>query len=328
MLLEELPQGFKRLSAEIGSDPLLVQGPGGNTSVKQGGAMWIKASGTMLSDAETGRIFVPVDPAKALAEIDGSGDGSCRNAVLDPRSELRPSVETTFHALFPQKFVFHYHSVATICHSASVQGRIDLVAKLYGLDWADVRYRKPGVPLAKEIRSVTGGAAPGVTILENHGVIIAADEIEGIARLRSEVEKRLHLPVRRLRRCRTEPPAVPGWEPVPEYSALVEDHETRFRALSGSYYPDHVVFLGPALPVSYRKAVEGFDTEYPVVLHANCPYLRKSAPPAARAMLRCLFDVLSRIPRGWRLVPIPASAEDELLNWDAEKYRKRMSARR
>lgn len=327
MLKEELPQGFRRLSAEIGSDPLLVQGPGGNTSAKQGGAMWIKASGTTLSDAEAGRIFVPVDPGKARAEIDGSGDGSCRDAVLDPRSELRPSVETTFHALFPQKYVFHYHSVATICHSASVEGRKALASKLDGLDWAYVRYRKPGVPLAKEIRATAGGAS-GVTILENHGVIVADDEIEGIARLRSEVEKRLHLPVRSLRQCRTEPSAMPGWEPVPEYSALGADPEARNRALSGSYYPDHVVFLGPALPVSNGKAGKGFDAEYPAVLHEECVYLRKSAPPAARAMLRCLFDVLSRIPEGWRLDPIPASAEAELLNWDAEKYRKRMSARR
>ena len=325
MPTEELPRGFKKLSAEIGSDPLLVQGPGGNTSVKQGVAMWIKASGTTLSDAETGRIFVPVDLAKALAEIDGSGDGSCRDAVLDPGSELRPSVETTFHALFPQKYVFHYHSVASICHSASVEGRKALASKMSGLDWAYVRYRKPGVPLAKEIRATTGGTTPGVAILENHGVIVADDEIEGIARLCSDVEKRLRLPVRSLRQCRTEPPAVTGWEPVPEYSALAADRQTRDRALSGSYYPDHVVFLGPALSVSNGK---GFDAEYPAVLHADCIYLRKSASPVARAMLRCLFEVLSRIPEGWRLVPIPASAEAELLNWDAEKYRKRMSARR
>jgi len=51
---------LKRLSAEIGCDPLLVQAAGGNTSIKDGSVMWIKASGTWLSEAMTRDIFVPV----------------------------------------------------------------------------------------------------------------------------------------------------------------------------------------------------------------------------------------------------------------------------
>ena len=42
---------LKRLSARIGADPLLVQAAGGNTSLKQNGVLWIKASGTWLKDA-------------------------------------------------------------------------------------------------------------------------------------------------------------------------------------------------------------------------------------------------------------------------------------
>ena len=60
-----LPEDFLQLSQRLGSDPLLVQGPGGNTSVKIDGTMWIKASGTELADALTGNIFVAVDPQKA-----------------------------------------------------------------------------------------------------------------------------------------------------------------------------------------------------------------------------------------------------------------------
>ena len=40
-----------RLSARLGADPLVIQGAGGNTSVKDGAVMWIKASGTQLADA-------------------------------------------------------------------------------------------------------------------------------------------------------------------------------------------------------------------------------------------------------------------------------------
>jgi len=46
-----LTPAFRALSARLGQDPLQVQGPGGNTSVKSGDVMWIKASGTELADA-------------------------------------------------------------------------------------------------------------------------------------------------------------------------------------------------------------------------------------------------------------------------------------
>ena len=130
-----LPTEFLTLSQQIGANPLLVQGPGGNTSIKQDGRMWIKASGTELSDALDEDIFVAVDPDRALAELDGAGDGSCRSALIDSDCGLRPSIETTFHALFPQRFVFHFHSVATICHAIAVEGRASLAEKLGGLPW-------------------------------------------------------------------------------------------------------------------------------------------------------------------------------------------------
>ena len=50
---------FCALSARLGRDPLQVQGPGGNTSIKDRETLWIKASGTELADAETKQIFSP-----------------------------------------------------------------------------------------------------------------------------------------------------------------------------------------------------------------------------------------------------------------------------
>ena len=42
---------FRELSADLGRNPLLVQGAGGNTSIKEDGLLWVKASGTWLSEA-------------------------------------------------------------------------------------------------------------------------------------------------------------------------------------------------------------------------------------------------------------------------------------
>lgn len=49
-----------RMSARVGRNILLVQGAGGNSSVKEDDVLWVKASGTWLADAEDKDIFVPV----------------------------------------------------------------------------------------------------------------------------------------------------------------------------------------------------------------------------------------------------------------------------
>ena len=52
---------ISKLSAKIGKDLSLIQGGGGNTSIKEEDSMWVKASGKWLSDAETENIFVSVN---------------------------------------------------------------------------------------------------------------------------------------------------------------------------------------------------------------------------------------------------------------------------
>ena len=53
------------LSARIGRDPLLAQASNGNTSIKLGGTLWIKASGKWLAHAADEEILVPL----RLAEL-------------------------------------------------------------------------------------------------------------------------------------------------------------------------------------------------------------------------------------------------------------------
>ena len=326
----KLPPEFIRLSQEIGAQPLLVQGPGGNTSVKIDGQMWIKASGTELAEALDKNIFVAVDPAKAIRELDGAGDGSCRSALIDPDCGLRPSIETTFHAMFDHKFVFHFHSVATICHAIAEEGRNALAGKLAGLQWVSAPYRKPGIPLTKAIREAVGAEAVQVVVLNNHGIIIVGNTIEEVKALIDDVEQRLDLPLPE-GQAGNPTPAYPGWNWVPEVSALATDPKLFRRATSGTYYPDHVVFLGPAMPaMSAGELARLNPDEFPVpavLVEGEGVCLKSDAKPAQRAMLDCVYNVLARIPADWTLCPIGEDAEAELLNWDAEKYRQALAKR-
>jgi rhamnose utilization protein RhaD (predicted bifunctional aldolase and dehydrogenase) len=322
MLLPDDFDDFRTLSAQLGRNPLRVQGPGGNTSIKQGEVMWIKASGTELADATTRNIFVAVDRGRALAEARGeAGDGSCKTSVLDTTQTLRPSIETTFHAALDWPVIAHTHSVTTIAHVITPQGSAVALDKLADLRPVLVPYAKPGLPLTRQIMACAQPKTR-VFLLQNHGLIVCGPDVAETATLMEDVEARLHLPARALADTlpQTQPPAGFDWTPDGYFACAPDLSEL---ALAGSYYPDHVVFLGPALPVADHVG------KPPAVLIASAGVaLRHGATPAQRAMLRCLGDVLVRLPKGWQPQPIGSEAEAELLDWDAEKYRQALAARR
>ncbi len=312
---------FRTLSAALGQNPLRVQGPGGNTSLKEDGTMWIKASGTELADADRSKVFVAVDHAAARAEAyETAGDGSCKATVLDASHGLRPSIETTFHAALQWRVVLHTHSIATLVHAVSPQGIDAAREKLAGLPAAFVPYAKPGLPLTREILACVTPETQ-VFVLQNHGLIVCANDVEAAAALMETVEIQLNMPAR-------DTAILPITAPAPETfdwaveSWLALDARARQLATEGSYYPDHVVFLGPGLP---RADHAGMPAA--IVRDGQGVALRSGATASQRAMLRCLSDLLSRLPADWEPTAIGPQAEAELLDWDAEKYRQALAAR-
>jgi rhamnose utilization protein RhaD (predicted bifunctional aldolase and dehydrogenase) len=158
----ELDQ-LRKLSARVGADPLLVQAAGGNTSLKDDGIMWIKASGTWLKDAQARDIFVPLDHA-AIMSAQAQNDPACESCTAFVRTDLnstglRPSIETTVHALMPQRVVVHVHCVNTIAWAIRADGEQRLAEKLASFNWAYIPYARPGLPLAGAITATFAPAS-------------------------------------------------------------------------------------------------------------------------------------------------------------------------
>src|SRR3954447_27017618 len=171
-------QELLALAARLGRDPLVIQGPGGNVSHKRDGIMWVKASGTWMMHAQTQPIMVPVDLAAVLAGLDAN-DPACETCSDFVRhdllpSPLRPSIETTLHAVMPQRLVLHVHCVETIAQACLSDAPARLATALAGLDWVLVPYVRPGVSLARKmaerLRPTTN-----VVVLGNHGLVVAGD---------------------------------------------------------------------------------------------------------------------------------------------------------
>ncbi|MBN9222207.1 MAG: class II aldolase [Mesorhizobium sp.] len=332
---------LRALSAAIGSDPHMTQAAGGNTSLKAGDTLWIKASGTWLKDALSDDIMVPVAMApllKAVEERDPAADKPQRFAIenLNPRG-LRPSIETTVHALMPQRVVLHVHCVDTISLAVQANGETEVARRLGGIEWAYVPYFRPGLPLA---RGIAEKLRPGVDvlILGNHGLVVAAETVIDAERLLGRVRSLLARPARV-----TAAPDIAALTRLAgdsayrlpadaEAHAVALDPESRRLAEAGSLYPDHVIFLGQGSVVArpgedVANVIARLGTPPVVILFPGAGVLmRGDAGAGADAMQRCLADVTARVDSAARLNYLTAAEHDELVNWDAEQYRQKLNA--
>jgi rhamnose utilization protein RhaD (predicted bifunctional aldolase and dehydrogenase) len=315
---------LKDLSAGIGADPLLVQAAGGNTSLKHEGVMWIKASGTWLKDATTRDIFVPINHETlktALAKNDPACE-ACTDFVLADLNAtgLRPSIETTVHALMPQRVVVHVHCVNTIAWAIRSDAKLRLAGKLRDFNWAFIPYARPGLPLAN---AIAPRMKPGidVLILGNHGLVVAAETVAEAEKLLDGVVKALTKPVRA-----AVPPNLAELHSLCKGTAYApaENNDTHalatdILALEKSrrsvFYPDHVVFLGIGVATEIESSAALIAVPGKGVL------IRKDAKSAVEPMGRCLADVMRRVEADDPLIALDAESIDRLVNWDAEKYR-------
>jgi rhamnose utilization protein RhaD (predicted bifunctional aldolase and dehydrogenase) len=301
-----------RVSAELGQNRLLVQASGGNTSIKDDGVLWVKASGRWLSKALDEPVFVPVDLASLMPAL-GRGDPACETCQSFVRADLsapglRPSVETTLHAGLPQRFVLHVHCVETLSHAILVDAEARLAPLLDGLNWRWVPYIRPGLPL---FRSIAPGA--DVYVLQNHGLVVAADQLDAAVDLVKAVGRRLTRPLH-------DAPRAPQRVERAGYrfadAPALAAHAVRLAA-AGSYYPDHLVFLG-----SGAATIDNAVGSPPVILAPGFPPLvRDDLAPAAIAMAVCMADIAARLAPDDRPRYFTEREEYVLTHWDAEIYR-------
>lgn len=335
-----LRKSITHLCVEFGNDPMLVQGAGGNVSWKDGDTLWIKASGTWLSDANKKDIFVPV----SLNELNAALVRGIYNVT--PRvvgdTKLRPSIETLLHALMPQRVVAHVHSVNALTWLVC-DGAEELLSSLLPNDlrWSFVNYYKPGEALAEAVGNVLDKkGCCNIVFLKNHGVVVGADSVEDVRNIIHRLTELLapvssEVPFNRI--IPTEEILLNGvdhYKPIDDVDiqALALDEKLFLHASKHwALYPDHVVFLGPYSPTFNTVS----DLEKHISDHSNIPnialiygkgvYYSGEMSNAVLQQLRCYYDVLIRIPGNASLSPLTSREISSLVNWDAEKYRQSLS---
>jgi ribulose-5-phosphate 4-epimerase/fuculose-1-phosphate aldolase len=206
--MNDLPR-LCALSRRFGRDILLAQGSGGNTSVKvSDDRMWIKASGGRLDElAPTGLVETDLGLLRRemtpLWSRDDRSERQNRYADLMARAARSPgrvSLETSLHALLPERWVIHLHSVAgMVLGLMPPPEAAALVEEILG-ETTSLHRTPPAAPGFELGRAVAGAPPPSqghrevsLWLLENHGLVWAADDADVLAHAADRLESALRV---------------------------------------------------------------------------------------------------------------------------------------
>jgi len=183
---------FVEISRFIGSNPLWVQGPGGNVSVKtDDGKMIVKGSGSELFEVSESKGYTEVAYIDFMRSLDSlilrDMDPMEREVLyselvsasnLDVNRFPRPSMELGFHALLPHKYVMHYHSVASVAASDMKFKNRQLPSFSSDCDVHFEPFHLPGFSICPSIKRIVESSASDIVVvfLRNHGIIVATSE--------------------------------------------------------------------------------------------------------------------------------------------------------
>ena len=344
-MFEERLKNLEYISKEVGLPIEYTQGGGGNTSVKLNDElMAVKASGYKLKQITPREGYVVVNYRRILeyySQVDlsqgrdyekESTEFVNQNIVeMEGLKKLRPSVEAGFHSLL-QTYVIHTHPVYAniICCSHNGRELMQEIFKDESFDAIWVPYINPGFSLTLRIKDLIEkrqretNRFPQVILMENHGLIVTADDAEECVALHSRVNDliRKHFGID---------------EPYPELKLekLGEDKfASRTQYLTDYFkangispdlfdeivlYPDQLVYLNGSLAVDSMDSKLNINSKTGEIV-----YLANESE--AQTMEETLLAYIYVIDSIRKLnLPLKTMTEEEIdfiMNWESEKYRK------
>jgi uridine kinase/ribulose-5-phosphate 4-epimerase/fuculose-1-phosphate aldolase len=165
---------FMRLCKWLSLDPSLVQGAGGNVSVKSDNGLIVKSSGVKMGDVNLHHGF-------AVCHFDGGFPSFTEEneytefIKASSKDNNRPSMETGFHAILPKRVVVHTHPIHLNSILCSKEARATIKTIFHDLTYEFVEYNRPGMNLANRIAD---NRSNDILFLENHGLIVCSDSAQ------------------------------------------------------------------------------------------------------------------------------------------------------
>ena len=360
---------YVRMSVTAGSRPDYVQGGGGNTSCKlDDRQMAIKASGFRLDQIRVDQAYAVLDyqnlrdfygrsdPA-GFADVEKEGSAQARSAIIsiDGLPQLRPSVEVGFHSLL-DTYVMHTHPVYANLVTCCAEGRTMAGQALAGLlaetgeSMAFVPYINPGTQLTfaidkarrEEAAKNSSGRLPRIIFMQNHGLIITADDVDTCLRLQDRVNDTL---AAAFGVSRQDWPAIrleeqsSGWFSRTDWlrDQLLSRTWDLDLFVRQALYPDQLVFLSGQMAVVEHGSLA--DTQAANAMPAEkCLIFRETgevyyqcganeAGTIEETLCAILFITGAITGKGLNVCTMDEAGQQFISNWESESYRKTIAAR-
>lgn len=355
--MENHMQGFIRISKYAGMRNDLAQAGGGNTSVKlDDQIMLVKSSGFQLADVNEHSGYSKVD-YRLIADyfkenIQESGQSvlteDAGNALLAKAQTEggRASIETFLHAV-TGKYTLHSHPTLVNILTARKDGR-EILEELFP-EAVYVPYRKPGAALAETYYQICRAAGqPEIIFLENHGLVVSGDSAERVIDRTEEVLEKIGAYLRVSYEAYSN--ATKLWNAFSNISAvsdrIVYLSENRFlspetgegdilceKKWNHAFCPDCVVY-GSKKPLFLADDFSAADIT---------TFIERNGAPAVVGFKGHFYILAESVKKAQEIENVMSFAaqvqaanlshemhylsegqQDALLNWDAEKYRRKL----
>lgn len=341
--LEEI----KKISSVIGKFPDLVQGGGGNMSIKiNKSEMIIKASGLTLKEANINNGFVMVnfsnvknyyDLLNLNRKINFETD-SLKLVLANTKNihnlNLRPSMETGFHS-FLKKYVIHTHSVYANILNCSNEGEIFL-PKIFNNNIESilfVPYVTPGFYLTLAVKQKVEdfknkfGLIPEIIFLQNHGLIVTSHNLDTCLKLQEFIDSSIKKYFK-IKDNYPRPKIISSkglFHSDTNYlKQFFKKHRNQKKYFNRKLFPDQVVYLGKNLSYITDTSLNlknkiNLNLETGNVIYSAS---RSESQAIEETLLAYAFiienlDMLKLVPRS-----ISSKSASYLSNMDSEKHRR------
>jgi len=355
--MESHMQGFIRISKYAGMRNDLGQAGGGNTSVKlDDQVMLVKSSGFQLADVSENSGYSKIDYRlieeyfKENIRADGkfvltedAGNGLLVKAQM---AGGRASIETFLHAV-TGKYTLHSHPTLVNILTARKDGR-EILEELFP-DAVYVPYRKPGAALAETYYKICQAAGePEIIFLESHGLVVSGGLAERVISRTEEVLEKIaaYLQVS----YEAYPNATKLWDAfagIPELAErIVYLSENRFLSpgtaegdilqaekWNHAFCPDCVVY-GSKKPLFLADDFGAADVTAfiersgipAMVCYKGRVYILAESVKKAQEIENVMSFAaqVQAANRSHEMQFLSEGQQDALLNWDAEKYRRKL----
>jgi len=328
-----------KISHYAAASKAYIQGGGGNTSVKlDDRQMAVKASGCKLSDMSDAEGYVVVDYksiAGYFAEADEKDEGFEKQSTavlqasiipLEGIKQLRPSVEAGFHSVL-KKYVIHTHSVYTniLCCCAEGKNIAGKILKDVTFIW--LPYVDPGAKLTLAITQAikNAGSVPDIIFMQNHGVIVSADEADRAIELHEIVNKKTkeyfditeEYPEVKLE-VSTDG-TIKSASPYAE--SFFADRQKDFDSIKQKVlYPDQLVYLNNSIFKNDGSESDLYFADNSLTYRIG----EKQAMVNEETLVAYLYVIQMIEKLGLELVTMTYEQQAFILGWESEAYRRAM----